>query len=223
MTAANPQQPALWALLGELYLSVQQPEDATKAFEQALALEPTLTTQGVYVDRLAVSLYQWPDVLAAWQHWQANAPAWASVIQQQYLANTVGGTLATAAGQTDIATGYWQHAVDLEPTAVEAHTQLALLLELQQQPEAALVQYQIASRLNPLDENSRQGLARLQAAVTASSETTPTTLAGVAEETESSSIQQPEKRSKQKQRSLSRIPLRFQRPPAFDFGGFRPF
>jgi tetratricopeptide (TPR) repeat protein len=138
------------------------------------------------------------------------------------LANTVGGTLATAAGQTTIAADYWQRAVAIEPTAVEAHTQLALVLELQQQPLEALMHYQTASRLNPLDENSRQGLARLQI-TTVSPETTATTLAGVANESAPFSDPLPKKPSKKNPRPLTRIPLRFQRPPAFDAGGFRPF
>ncbi|MDH4380150.1 MAG: hypothetical protein QE263_09645 [Vampirovibrionales bacterium] len=216
----SPQQPSLWALLGELYLTTQQPNDATQAFEHALALEPTLTTQGVYVDRWAVSLYQWPDVLAAWNHWQQMAPNWASVIQQHYLANTVGGTLATAAGQTEIAATYWSRAVDLEPTSLEARTQLALLLELQQQPEAALAQYQAASRLNPLDDASRQGIARLQSV--AANPSTTTTLVGVEEPHTSEPNSNPSATKKQR-RFQPTIPLRFQRPPAFDAGGFRPF
>ena len=205
-----------------MYLTTQQPTDATTAFEQALALEPTLTAQGVYVDRWAVSLYQWPDVLAAWEHWQHTAPNWASVIQPHYLANTVGGTLATAAGQTEIAASYWNRAVELEPTAVEARTQLALLLELQQQPEAALAQYQAANRLNPLDEASRQGLARLQP-LAALPTPNATTLAGIAENTYSSSSSPEKVTSKKRNRFQPAIPLRFQRPPAFDAGGFRPF
>jgi len=162
----SPGNPDLYYNLGVTYLEMRAPEEALRAFEDALQSDPRHFKARQQVGTLYMHLSRMEEAIEHWQILKQDYPDVASVYYD------LGHAFAASERMKD-ATDCWEEAVRLDPAYTAAHDSLGTAYSQSGDSETALRHYGIAVKLDPNRTTARINLAhelidsgRLEEAVT---------------------------------------------------------
>jgi tetratricopeptide (TPR) repeat protein len=163
----DPNEPALWEALGDLYSRQHRGQDAQQAYQQCLRLSPQRVRARVLLARADVELHQPEEARKELERALQLEP-------HNSEANAELGRMEFEAGQTEAAMRYIAQALATDPDNLRANEDLARIELHQGKPAEALPVLQRLVKLNP--QNSQfhyllgQALAKLQRAKEAQAE-----------------------------------------------------
>jgi len=137
--------------LGMTYHSIGRNDDAEKAFNRAMTLNPADLCAYEQMGRMYYNLGRYQEAIAAFKRVLASRPASGTYM---YLGNSY-----VYAREYEPGVDAYKKAIQLNPKNVRSHVQLAIAYDYLQRYEAAAAEYKEAIKLDPDDPGAHYSLA----------------------------------------------------------------
>jgi tetratricopeptide (TPR) repeat protein len=139
---AQPQQPEIWCLLGEVRLRLGKWTEAAAAYQNALRLAPALAAGHFGLANVHKEQGQRAEAIACYRRGLAAAPDHAEALLNL-------GVLLAEESQLDAAIEQWQHLLRLQPDQAQAQQNLGVALAQQGNYAEAMRSLERALELRP--------------------------------------------------------------------------